>query len=223
MIGRRHGPKLPSLVIAVYSTIVYRCAEALDSMPGSGADGTGRAMSTRYFFFGTLMDRDVLELVLARPVSDDRFEPATLDGYRRVRVWKDSFPMLIADPQSAVDGIVYQTRNADEDARILFFEDFDYGLLPCRPRTADGEVDAMFCGIDTSVAPSDEVWTLEAWARRHKAGFLRLSEIYMNCFGRMTTEEAEPIWEKGRRELMAQGLIQLPPERISDDRGNGAG
>lgn len=183
------------------------------NVPVTGADGTRRAMSTRYFFFGTLMDRDVLELVLARPVADDRFEPATLDGYRRVRVWKDSFPMLVADPDASVEGIVYQTRNADEDARILFFEDFDYGLLPCRPRTEAGVVDAMFCGIDTSVEPSDEVWTLDAWAQRHKPGFLKLSEIYMNCFGRMTTEEAEPIWEKGRRELVAQGLIQPPPER----------
>jgi hypothetical protein len=180
-------------------------------------------MSTRYFFFGTLMDRDVLELVLARPVADDLFEPAVLDGYRRVRVWKDSFPMLVDDPNSAVEGIVYTTRNAEEDARILFFEDFDYGLLPCRPRTASGAVDAMFCGIDTSVEPSDEVWTLDAWAQRHKPGFLKLSQIYMDCFGRMTTEEAEPIWERGRRELVAQGLIQLPPERNPDDQGTGAG
>jgi hypothetical protein len=180
-------------------------------------------MSTRYFFFGTLMDRDVLELVLARSVADDAFVPATLDGYRRVRVGKDSFPMLIEEPGGAVEGIVYQTRTAEEDARILFFEDFDYGLLPCRPRTADGVVEAMFCGIDTAVEPSDEVWHLDGWAKRHKSGFLKLSEIYMNCFGRMTPEEAEPVWEKGRRDLVAAGLIEGFADRITDDRNGGAG
>ena len=168
------------------------------------------------------MDRDVLALVLGRPVSDDRFEPATLDGYRRLRVWKDSFPMLVEDPQGVVEGVVYETRNADEDARILFFEDFDYGLMPCRPRTAEGEVDALFCGVDTSVEAADEVWTLNGWAERHKTGFLKLSQIYMDCFGRMTIEEAEPIWEQGRRDLVAQGLIQPPPERFPDDRESGA-
>ncbi|MCR9071975.1 MAG: gamma-glutamylcyclotransferase [Alphaproteobacteria bacterium] len=164
-------------------------------------------MSTRYFFFGTLMDRDVLELVLGRSVADDAFEAAALYGYHRVRVRKDSFPMLVADPGASVDGIVYRTRNAEEDARILFFEDFDYGLLPCRPRTSEGMVDAMFCGIDTAVEPSDEPWDLETWGPRYKAGFLRLSEIYMDCFGRMTPEEAEPIWEKGRLDLVAKGLL----------------
>lgn len=164
-------------------------------------------MSTRYFFFGTLMDRDVLQLVLGRSVADDAFEAATLDGYSRVRVRKDSFPMLVAEPGAAVDGVVYRTRSAEEDARILFFEDFDYGLLPCRPRTAGGVVDAMFCGIDTAVEPSDEAWDLETWAARYKAGFLRLSEIYMNCFGRMTPEEAEPVWERGRLDLVSKGLL----------------
>lgn len=164
-------------------------------------------MSTRYFFFGTLMDRDVLELVLGRSVSQDAFAAATLDGFRRVRVRKDTFPMLVADPDATVDGIVYRTCSDEEDARILFFEDFDYGLLPCRPRTAEGTVDAMFCGIDTAMEPSDEPWELETWADRYKIGFLRLSAIYMDCFGRMTPEEAEPIWEEGRQELVVRGLL----------------
>jgi hypothetical protein len=164
-------------------------------------------MPTRYFFFGTLMDRDVLELVLGRAVAVCDFRAATLDGFRRVRVRKDSFPMLVADPSVAVVGIVFETRDAVEDDRILFFEDYDYGLLPCRPRTADGPVEAMFCGIDTGVEPSDEVWSLDAWAARYKPGFLRLSALYMDCFGRMTPEEAEPVWEEGRLELVAKGLL----------------
>ena len=200
--------------VAVTDMFVYRCGERPGGLPhgcSQGApgmgDGTGQAMSTRYFFFGTLMDRDVLELVLGRSVAEDSFIPATLDGYRRVRIRKDSFPMLIADPDAVVEGVVYQTRTAEEDARILFFEDYDYGLSACRPRTPDGVVEAMFCGIDTAVEPSDDAWDLGSWAARHKAGFLKLSEIYMNCFGRMTPEEAEPIWEQGRLDLVAKGLL----------------
>jgi len=164
-------------------------------------------MSTRYFFFGTLMDRDVLELVLARPVDGDAARPAVLDGYRRVRVSKDSFPMLVEDAGGAVEGIVFETRSAEEDARILFFEDYDYDLATCRPRTADGPVEAMYCGVEPGVEPSDEAWSLDAWAARHKAGFMELSRIYMDCFGRMTPAEAEPIWEEGRLALVAKGLL----------------
>jgi hypothetical protein len=164
-------------------------------------------MSTRYFFFGTLMDRDVLELVLARPLDGDAFVRADLGGYRRVRVRKDTFPMLVEDPSASVPGIVFETRSAEEDARILFFEDFDYDLAPCRPMTKAGPVDAMFCGTQPEVEASDDSWSLDAWAERYKPGFLRLSKIYMDCYGRLSTEEAEPIWEQGRQRLIAEGLL----------------
>jgi hypothetical protein len=164
-------------------------------------------MATRYFFFGTLMDRDVLELVLDRSVDDDAFVPARLGGFRRVRVKKDSFPMLVADPLASVDGMVFHSRDPHEDARILFFEDYDYDLAICRPVTASGPVEAMFYGSETGVEPSDEPWGLETWAPRYKVGFLALSRTYMACFGRMTPEEAEPIWEEGRLKLEAQGLL----------------
>ena len=39
-------------------------------------------MSTRYFFFGTLMDQDVLQLVLDRPVAADALAPARLASAR---------------------------------------------------------------------------------------------------------------------------------------------
>ena len=38
-----------------------------------------------YFFFGTLMDRDVLASVLDRPVARDELSRAWLHGYRRLR------------------------------------------------------------------------------------------------------------------------------------------
>ena len=38
-----------------------------------------------FFFFGTLMDRDVLAAVLDRPVAGDELSRAWLHGYRRVR------------------------------------------------------------------------------------------------------------------------------------------
>ena len=164
-------------------------------------------MGTRYFFFGTLMDRDVLELVVDRPVAAGALQPARLDGFRRVRVRNDSFPMLLEDRRACVDGMVFRSERELDDQRILFFEDYDYALEPCRPVTVDGPVDAMFCGIDPSVDASDDPWTLEAWAIRYKTAFLELSTTYMACFGRMTPEEAEPVWEEGRQRLVAAGLL----------------
>ncbi len=48
-----------------------------------------------YFFFGTMRDRDVLELVVGRPVTDADTEAAALPGYRLARAIDDSYPALV--------------------------------------------------------------------------------------------------------------------------------
>ena len=170
-------------------------------------------MSTRYFFFGTLMDRDVLELVLDRQVGPGALAPARLTGYRRVRILRDSFPILVEDPAGAVDGYVFTTASAEEDARILYFEDYDYDLAPCRPVLHDGRiVEATFCGAEDGVLGSDEPWDLARWAARHKAGFMELSRIYMSFHGRLTAVEADALWTRERERLRAEGILVRTPE-----------
>lgn len=170
-------------------------------------------MSTRYFFFGTLMDRDVLELVLDRPVAHGALAPARLSGYRRVRILRDSFPILVEDAAAAVDGYVFTTASADEDARILYFEDYDYDLAPCLPTLHDGRVvEATYCGAEDGVLGSDELWDLERWAARHKPGFLELSRIYMSFYGRLTAVEADALWTRERERLRAEGVLVRTPE-----------
>ena len=170
-------------------------------------------MSTRYFFFGTLMDLDVLKLVLERPAAPGALAPARLPGYRRMRILRDSFPILVEDPSAAVDGLVFTTASAEEGARILFFEDYDYDMALVRPVLRDGRVlEATFCGAEAGVQASDEHWDLERWAARHKPGFLELSRIYMACYGRMTTDEAESVWVEARERLRAEGVLLSTPD-----------
>src|SRR3546814_14350684 len=95
-------------------------------------------MTTRYCFFGTLMDPDVLRLVLGRPVTRGALAPARLHGYRRMRILRASFPVIVADPPAAVEGLVFTAAGDQDDARILFFEDYAYDLAPCRPVLDDG-------------------------------------------------------------------------------------
>lgn len=170
-------------------------------------------VSTRYFFFGTLMDQDVLELVLDRAVPPGALAPARLAGYRRVRIHNDSFPILVADVGGAVDGVVFTTASAEEDARILYFEDYDYDLAPCRAQLHDGRtVEATFCGAEADVLGTDEPWELARWASRHKRGFLELSRIYMSFYGRVTTVEADALWKRERERLQAEGILVHAPE-----------
>src|SRR3546814_17121738 len=94
-------------------------------------------MTTRYCFFGTLMDPDVLRLVLGRPVTRGALAPAPLHGYRRLRILRDSLPVLVADPPAAVQGLVLPPDGAPDADRILVVADYDTDLAPSRQALAD--------------------------------------------------------------------------------------
>jgi len=159
----------------------------------------------RFFFFGTLMDADILAAVLDRPVQPEDLHPARLDGFARRRVANDSFPMLVEAPSGAVDGVVFTATGSEDRDRILFFEDFDYDLEPCRPVLADGSaVEAVFCGAEEKTLAADDPWELESWAARHKSAFLEVTRVYMVAYGRMTPEEAEAVWQDARRRLQPE-------------------
>ena len=48
----------------------------------------------RFFFYGTLLDRDVTALVLGRRLPPQAFVPATLPGHSRWRVQGGSYPVV---------------------------------------------------------------------------------------------------------------------------------
>ena len=69
-----------------------------------------------YFFFGTLMDREVLATVLDRAVAGDELRRAWLHGYRRVRAANVSYPILVPAAGLVVGGAVFQPKSARDDA-----------------------------------------------------------------------------------------------------------
>jgi hypothetical protein len=133
-----------------------------------------------YFFFGTLMDRDVLAAVLDRPLVSDELSRAWLHGYRRVRAANTSYPILVPATGVVVGGMLFQPRRERDDVRIRHFEDGEYAerwLLIGRPR--GGRLAArVFLALDVLQA-TDEAWDLEAWARTHKAAFLEQCREWM--------------------------------------------
>src|SRR3546814_11940803 len=104
-----------------------------------------------------------------------------------MRILRDSFPVLVADPPAAVEGLVFTAAGAQDDARILFFEDYDYDLAPCRPVLDDGTtVEATFCGAAEGVTASDESWDLSRWAAATNTGYPELLRIYLASYGLQT-------------------------------------
>lgn len=126
------------------------------------------------FFFGTLMDREVLSLVLGRPVGADELEPATLRGFRRVRARGASYPVLVPDPQGRVEGRLLRKASPAERARLDAYEGPAYELAPVEIEDRAGrKLRALFYrAVPGRIAPSSEPWELADWQARFKPLYL---------------------------------------------------
>jgi Gamma-glutamyl cyclotransferase, AIG2-like len=126
-----------------------------------------------YFFFGTLMDRDVLATVLDRPVASAEMIPAWLHDYRRVRAAAVSYPLLVPAPGVVVGGVVFRPRDDRDDVRIRHFEGEEYFARWMNVRLGRGRRRAarvFFAG--EVLQATAESWDLVAWTSAHKAAFL---------------------------------------------------
>lgn len=83
------------------------------------------------FVFGSLMDADVMAVVLGRDPSSLVWQAAALTGYRRQRAAGEVFPILVAAddaPQAQVVGALLLGASAADLDRILFYEGPTYHL-----------------------------------------------------------------------------------------------
>jgi hypothetical protein len=73
----------------------------------------------RFFFYGTLLDRDVMALVLGRRLPPAAYAAAVLRGHARRRAKGASYPTLMRDPAAYVPGAVVGGLSARDVARVV--------------------------------------------------------------------------------------------------------
>jgi gamma-glutamylcyclotransferase (GGCT)/AIG2-like uncharacterized protein YtfP len=125
------------------------------------------------FFYGTLMDGDVLGAVIGRPASTVLRQGAFVEGYRRVYRRGASYPILVPMPGGRIDGVLASGLHPADLARLIAFEGSDYDLVKVPVQVVRrGPTKAMIFMAKSEVMGSPEEWTLATWTRRHKARYL---------------------------------------------------
>lgn len=159
---------------------------------------TGSMDSAPMFFFGTLMDQDVLELVTGQAPSGLEITPAVaIDVVKRVVV-NETYPVLVAQTEGRAVGVVVSGLTAGSLERILFFEGEEYGLHGITVETGDARRVASRYFADNEIDEhTDQAWDLDRWRREEKAEFLTQTRRYMQHFGAMSTIEADAFWTRG--------------------------
>lgn len=127
----------------------------------------------RFFFYGTLMDPVVLRTVLRRNVNRRLLRRAVLPGYRRVFHRGASYPVLVADIGSEVNGIVAAGLTPRDAALLVRYEGADYRLAKQQVRIGASTVLAAVFLPRQATAASTMKWTYAEWCRRFRARFLR--------------------------------------------------
>jgi hypothetical protein len=164
-----------------------------------------------YFFFGTLMDRDVLAAVLDRPVASGELSRAWLRDYQRVRAATAPYPILVPAPGVVVGGVVFRPRSVRDDVRIQHFEEGEYveHWLLVHPPGGRGLLARVFLALEV-LGRTSESWHFNEWAHEHKAAFLEQCRDWMlDCPGSEHDRVADPSPET----KVAAGWLSGRPRR----------
>jgi len=127
----------------------------------------------RFFFYGTLLDPDVVALVLGRRLPPAAFMTASLPGHARRRIKGGSYPIVVRDPRGEVPGAVVGGLSGRDVARLSAYEGARYRIAPLKVRV-DGRLTtvSVFEPIESGFQPVAGSWHLGAWQRQYKRAFI---------------------------------------------------
>lgn len=127
----------------------------------------------QFFFYGTLMDEDVLRAVVG-PKAYAFLEPAVLPGWRRASVPGASYPIVVRAHGRGVEGVLAWGFDTIGRDRMIAYEGDEYDLarLPVIVRGKRVDAHVFVPRLDRPVRAGGS-WDFETWQRRSKPAFLR--------------------------------------------------
>jgi len=128
----------------------------------------------RFFFFGTLMDEEVLTLVVGRRAAPQHLRAAILSGFRRVKAQGVNYPVIVKSEHGSVSGLLVSGLDLSAAERLAAYEGAAYETAEVTVSTAGRSHRALVFvpRPDGGLVPLDEDWLYEAWRRRHRATFV---------------------------------------------------
>ncbi|CCG41792.1 gamma-glutamylcyclotransferase family protein [Magnetospirillum molischianum] len=161
-------------------------------------------ISMPMFFFGTLMDADVLALVLGHSLDAVRTEPALVRGVRRVHVAGRSYPMLRPHPGGRVEGHLVGGLTPLDRARLAYYEGWEYDVGTIAAIDSAGRmVTAGIYVCPPQIQADERVWRLDRWQSVHKSVYLPRLRLLMDGFDPAATGN-----DGAKRPPMAPGAMR---------------
>jgi hypothetical protein len=158
-----------------------------------------------FFFYGSLMDEEMLEAVLGRPVTHLTFATGWLDGYAAETAHGYTFPTLVERRGERVDGIVAHGLTQADIERIAYFEDTEYSPVVVDVSTATSDVAAQVYMATASLKATGERWAFDAWRKEHKPLLLAVTRKVMSeHYGTTPIEKIDAVWHRIKAEIESE-------------------
>ena len=150
-----------------------------------------------FFFFGTLQDNDIRELVVGRSIPREDIAKAILRGYRSIRLRSRVQPGVVEDPEGQVEGAVARHLDVTEAARISHYETGAYDIV-LRPveLLKGGEEKAWIFLSDPNLSVAPGEWVLKNWQLRHKPRSLIVARAWMARLNHAELASTDAEWHK---------------------------
>jgi hypothetical protein len=129
-----------------------------------------RGREAAFFFYGTLMDRDLLSAVLGRRIAPSALLPARVRGYRRTALRGEPYPALSLQPGASVRGVILRGLNLADRARLSAYEGVGYEVVcVLAERPGKGPIRVfLFQPKPGAYTSTSRPWSLTRWRLRHK-------------------------------------------------------
>lgn len=167
-----------------------------------------------YFFYGSLMDRELLEAVIDRDSGHLSFTPGMLVGFAAEIAHGYSFPTLVPRDSASVHGLVAHGLHDADIARIVYFEDTEYAPMAQEIDTDSGRITASVFMSTHMLRSSGVPWDFQHWRQHHKAVLVAVTRRVMReHFGITPFEEIDEHWHRIKAEIEADWLSGAVPAR----------
>ncbi len=171
-----------------------------------------------FFFYGSLMDQELLEAVLGRKADRLTFAPGWLSGYIAETAEGYSFPTPIENRAGRIHGVIVKGLTAADVERIAYFEDEEYAPVVADIMTAHTEIAARLYVATSRLKSSGEPWSFEKWRKHDKPLLLAVTrKVMKEHYGVTPMAEIDAVWHRIKAELEGEmhAPVPLKPKRPS--------
>lgn len=146
------------------------------------------------FLYGSLRDRELLEIVIGRRLGAQSLVSAIVDDFVALRHARADYPILLPAPGARAEGVLFHPGSPTERERLEFYECVEYDLSDIVAQTAMGTVEAQFFSARPEAETSRHPWDLEAWASQHRSLAIEAARELMDHHGRRSEDEIQRLW-----------------------------